>query len=318
MSSSLRQAGSTTADLPDEDPAEFDEARYSADMIKEALSNLSRADRLSSYERRVAIREVKDILEQLYKDTQTVPSSLKVDTFLKLDEGTKTNEQLLVLSEEMMKLMRHAETLAAEVTRLCSQLVSIWQLQGHQPFDLFEVKVKYSPATIPACPLALAVLQSMVDVWASIASESQPEGTDLKTLLQGCGLRQDFVSHIMESVAGSTSKERALAARIAGSLDELASVQRDVAALDRSPQIPRDVSERSAEGLALREEWLRKAKAAEVRIKAWEFISGVPFESSAGPVLYLSRSDKSLSVSETRPSFVEELRRAIDATDRIV
>ncbi|CUG89089.1 Hypothetical protein, putative [Bodo saltans] len=316
--SSLKQTGSTTADLPVDDPEELDDARYSADMIKEALENISRGDRLSSYERRVAIREVKDILEQLYNDTQTVPSSLKVDTFLKLDESTKTNEQLVVLSEEMMKLMRHAETLAAEVSRLCSQLVSIWQVHNHQPFDLFEVKVKYSPSTIPACPLSLAVLQSMIDVWVSITSQSEPAGADLKTLLQGCGLRQDFVAHIMESVANSPLKERSLAARVAGSLDELVSVQRDVAALDRSPQIPIDVKERSADSLALREEWLRKAKAAEVRIKAWEFISGIPFESSAGPALYLTRSDPSPSKSESRPTFLDELRRAIDATDCIV
>lgn len=315
----MTQTGTSTMDLPPDNPAELDDARYSADMIKEAIENISRGDRLSAYERRVAIREVKDILEQLYQDTQTIPSSLQVETLLKLDESTKTNEQLLVLSNEMMRLMRHAETLASEVSLLCTQLSSIWDAHGHQPYDLLEVKIKHTPASIPACPLSLSVLQSMLEMWITVSQRSDPQGVDLKTLLQGCGVRQDFVKSILDSVAGSVPKERMLIARITGSLEELECIQRDVAALDRSPQIPKEIRDRTAAGLASRENWLSKANAAALRIKSWELLSGIPFESSVGPLLYLNGDvDTSLSKSDPRPTFLEELQRAIDATDRLV
>ncbi len=292
----MTQTGTSTMDLPPDDPAEFDDARYSADMIKEAIEHISRGDRLSAYERRVAIREVKDILEQLYRDTQTIPSSFQVETLLKLDESTKTNEQLLVLSTEMMRLMRHAEALASEVSLLCTQLASIWDAHGHQPYDLLEVKIKHTPASIPACPLSLSVLQSMLEVWITISQRSDPQGVDLKTLLQGCGLRQDFVKSILDSVAGSVSKERMLAARITGSLEELECIQREVAALDRSPQIPIDIQDRTAAGLVSRENWLSNANAVAARIKSWELLSGIPFALCGGLVVLWLR-DMPFSIS---------------------
>ncbi len=167
----FRSSGTNVADDDNDDDGDMDEleeARFSAEMIQEAYANIKQPGKLSAYERRVALREVKEIIQQLLLETDSDVSSPSVAGFLSVDENEKTEEQFLVLREEMLRLMKRCDELESKIVGLCKKIRLAWvQLCGgtqRHPRDMLEVKILRKPKSLNPSPVTVSVLSSMLAV----------------------------------------------------------------------------------------------------------------------------------------------------------
>lgn len=309
--------GTTTGGDLEAEAYDDDDARYTSEMLQEALSNLHRSDKMSAYERRVILREVRDIIDQLLRDTDSVASSLEVEQAMRAtskdQDAAWTSNALKVLKEEMVRLMQHAERLHDAVGMQCKRLAAAWAAAGHSPSDLLEVRIQYSPKAIAATPEALSVLQELVEVWENSSddaarSRSRDDAVQLlqETIRNVYGLSAEDAaaattdrvhprfapgtpsSSSSSSSVGPTALEIvAMAARIRGSqaaFREIASLcaKTTVAQPPMLPGMRADSSSAPAEAsrkeaFEYTENWLSDAQHMRKKIANWEEWSGFAF-----------------------------------------
>lgn len=274
--------------LSPEEQAEWEDARYGAALIKEAMQRLDHTDQLSNYERRVALREIKDFIRGTLEELRVEPSNADAKRFLAMNENSETQQQLVVLRKQMDDLMQYSGALARGIVGTCRQLAALWDKHDYAPGDLFEVRIRSAPERVPATPLIAAVLQAMIDVWTRFDAESDEarlaaavaQEERYRVLLLGCGVPEHLASVVISEVPSGGPSLELRVERLSSALEELADLQRRINTLGRMPQ-PRTALE--YEQL---EEWIVNAEKLLATCRAWELASGVPIYAPLGASLF--------------------------------
>ena len=298
-------------DDDDEISPELDEARFSAGMIQDAYRNIKNSDKLSSYERRVALREVKEIIQQLAAETDTIISDVLVQKFLDSSESEKTEEQFLVLREEMLRLMKRCDSLEMRIVELCSQVRSLWARLGHEmPRDMLEVKILRKPKSLRPSPSTIAVLLSVVSALEDAVNrgggvDDDADGTRAQQLFESA--KQDFFDVLAACSVDSSEHEsifldlgcKTLAdvkvshARVVSSVAALQDLHVRANAMPPPPVVDaswRNGTKKENEYIAAsHEQWIVDARIVLSQCQAYELLSGIPFHAPSGVVMFLRR-----------------------------
>lgn len=325
-----RTVSCTTTDIAELDGDRFmPDASYTAELIRNARRSLDQADDMSNYERRLALREMKLVINDALRDLHTEPSSATVKKYLALGEGTAEDvDQVKVLDAEMQALLKRSEMLTREVAALCAKIGALWQKHGYVAQGIFEVRIAGGGKGINASGSALVCLQMMHDTWAAFdvtkSGESQAmlvqrELERLRSIYGACcvpdALTQQLLEHKRSRClpALQTSTERA-GSCLPGYEDLTKLINARVPALPSAVIVAMKRTAATEESAVMREfdqveEFVECCETVIHRIDDWELLSDVPFFISRGALLRFDKSGE--VVSDLSLPFSEILKRSI-------
>ena len=280
-----------------DDGSDAEDAEYTAELIRDAARDLNRSDRMSEYERRVALREIKMVLKDAYDDRGERPTNPKIREYMLKDEHTNTNEQFRLLREEMLRVAAETEAFSARISQMCHVIRSAWKSQQYRPTtDLFEIAVLRGGRRLNPNAETIRVLEALVSGY--MVGHAEMSGPDnavevgqmrlrLRDILVACSIPESrAVAMCQEPSEGGPLA--AAVARIDAVLPEYRRVLEKVQAL-REPGVlaitsaeDSDVKRPSVEVV---EDFLERAAATLKLIKRWQHVAGAPFYVSKGEKL---------------------------------
>jgi hypothetical protein len=288
------------------------EGSYSLDMIQEALLNANKGDRLSQYERRVALREMKEII----RDLRSQDSSLTAEQSPKgvQEGGPKNNDlvekylqsnedvdgslvQLKVLREEMQRLLSSSQQTERAKTEFCRKLSDSWDVVGHFPTDLMEVWIKAGGRKLPSTTQVTKTLSEMSAFWEAMSQLPTAEIKKIQSkkpaqqLLQvtrrlltdfhlSPTVAEDLVTHWSKNPMMLQSSVQRLSVAVEGyqslsvNAHSLALTAPDLQNFDEA--VKTLSAEKQEEQFANLELWRERLMNLESRARRWELCSGVP------------------------------------------
>lgn len=279
------------------DPGEDEGLDFNFDLITDAQRFLECDGDLSNYERRLAVREMRDILEVLLEESPEHSNDPRIDAAMKrgdISDAAVARETFSVLRAAIRDLLGRQKRLAQEISHCCMLITERWVAVGHTPVDPFEVKIR-DRARLPATSWCLVALQKLVSLW-TVSSHSNEDTSNVNARLKDLLLSvhaPDSFHRWIGSESTSTQQKVSLCDRLFSTLDEYGSI---VEQLERLREVPPPLTAHSALALEqsafeARELWIAAAEPLLLRIRKWELVSGVPLFAPLGIALRLSVGD---------------------------
>jgi hypothetical protein len=280
--------------------AEGDDAAYTAELIRDALRDIDQTDSVSQYERRLALREMKCVLQDAYSDRGEEPPAGKIKSYLTCDEHTETTEQFRVLRAEMMRILKETEQLQQRVRQLCSVLRSAWRSSGREPTpDLFTLAVMRGGKSLHPSRETLAVLEAMISallVGATHTSSGVEVGTlriRLRDLLVACSVPEAVAIGLCQDPQEGPNL-RCAVARLEASLPQYKLL------LDRVHTLRDPLAQHGpTPTYEAVEDFISYSEAALKQIRRWQSQAAAPFFVSKGEKLRFGVSVESVGGTES-------------------
>lgn len=270
---------------------DISDAQYAAQLIRNAYARLSSSDNISQYERRVALREIKSILDDAYADMGIEPTNADVRRFLRADEHTETDTQFRCLRNEMNAVLRRGDDLTRGIRAQCIRLKALWRDIDHTPMDLFEVAVNNGGESLAATQLTLSTVTAMADAFAAALPQDGDDEFEVniavgegrvrfRDMLLACNVPDPLALEMCQDVAAGGPLFAGIA-RLNAAMDSYSRLLEVVEGLPRDP-LPGPQSDPPYE---LVEGFLEEVEPVVGKLLRWERVAGVPFFVSRGAQL---------------------------------
>lgn len=291
----MTSCGVDTDDLPlgdsqvNSDDDDFDadaDPQASADLIRRAEARLHSQLRPDVYERRVAIREMKTIIESVRRDVGVAARDESgLQRWLTAPETDDTEVQFKCLLGEFRFALNEESRIDTMIQLKCQQLRERWSLVEYYPADELETAVNAGGKRVKRCVLAVKSLDAMLDAWSDDVDDKSPGPTSdhqgsgfddvflrsrLADVLSGLNIPAAIQAVIVRQ-AESGARLRSTITRASLSTSEYDMLLSSVNELGRAP--PTDAAD---DGAPPPDDWREDARALLKRCRRWELFSGVP------------------------------------------